>query len=264
MEKEQLDFYKKWFKDYVAGFYADDEYVNANLKLKENHTYAVCSQMAYLTDKLNIGDKDLLIAQTIALFHDVGRFEQFAKYGTYNDLKSVNHCQLALDVLRRHGVLNELQEGQSRVIKTAIRLHGQKSLPVDLDRDAEIFAKLIRDADKIDIYRVVIEAYKQSLVEPDRLKLEIEFPDEPNYSWHVVEAVLRQQSLDYSQLRTLNDMKLMQLAWVFDVNFDETLLKIRQNQFLEQIIALLPQTDDITRVAKCVFDYVAARLEKVG
>ncbi|HIJ66966.1 MAG TPA: hypothetical protein HPP51_01590 [Planctomycetes bacterium] len=137
-------------------------------------------------------------------------------------------------------------------------------MPADLDQDAEIFAKLIRDADKIDIYRVVIEAYKQNLVEPDRLKLEIEFPDEPSYSRHIVEAVLRQESLDYSQLRTLNDMKLMQLAWVFDVNFAETLLKIRQHQSLEQIVALLPRTDDINLVARCVFDYVAARLEKNG
>jgi len=262
MRKEQLDFFKRWFDDYVAGFYGDDEHVNANLKLKENHTYAVCDEMRYLTGCLDIGEKDCLIAQTTALFHDVGRFEQFVKYGTYNDLRSENHCELALDLLRQHGVLNELEDRERKIIQTAIKFHGKKRLPVDLDRYTALFAKLIRDADKIDIYRIVVEVYKEYMADPGRFNLEIEFPDEPSYSPQIVEAILQGRLLDYSQLRTLNDMMLLQLGWVFDVNFAETLVKIREGQFLEQIVAFLPRTDDIARAAKYVFNYVNSRLEQ--
>jgi len=263
MRKEQLDFFKRWFADYVAGFYGDDEHVNTNLKLKENHTYAVCGQMAYLTERLGIGEQDSLIAQTTALFHDVGRFEQFAQYGTYNDLKSVNHSQLAIDVLRQDGVLDELSERERSMIQTAIKFHGSKRLPADLDGETELLAKLLRDADKVDIYRVVIEAYKKHMADPGQFNLAFEFPDEAYCSPHVVEAILKGRLLDYSELRTLNDMKLLQLGWVFDVSFAETLVKIHERQYLEQIVAFLPRTDDIAGVAKCVFNYVAARLEQV-
>ena len=246
----------------MAGFYGDDEYVNANLKLKEDHTHAVCDETVYLTDRLGVEEDDRLIAQTIALLHDVGRFEQFAKYGTYNDLRSENHCTLALDVLREHGVLDELDEGTRTIIETAIRFHGAKKLPVDLDKDSDFFAKLIRDADKIDVYRVVIEAYKKYVSNPEQFNLEVEFPDEPGYSAHIVEAILKGRLIDYNELRTLNDMKLLQLGWVFDVNFTEALARIRQRQFLEQIVAFLPRTDDIARAAGCVFGYVETRLSR--
>ena len=56
-------------------------------------------------------------------------------------------------------------------------------------------------------------------------------------------------------------IKLLQLGWVFDVNFAETLARIHERQFLEQIVAFLPRTDDIARAAKYVFNYVASRLD---
>jgi hypothetical protein len=261
MQKEQFESFKKWFDGYVAGFYGDDEYTNANLKLKEDHTYAVCDETAYLAERLGIEENDCLIAQTTALFHDVGRFGQFVKYGTYNDRKSENHCALALAELGRHGVLDGLDERESRIIQAAIKLHGEKKLPVDLDPDTELFAKLIRDADKIDIYRVVIEGYKKYMAAPDQFNLEMEFPDEPCYSPHMVEAIQKGQLVDYNELRTLNDMKLLQLGWVFDVNFAETLARIQERQFLEQIVAFLPRTEDIAKAAKYVFNYVASRLD---
>ena len=149
------------------------------------------------------------------------------------------------------------------MIETAIKFHGSKRLPADLDGETELLAKLIRDADKIDIYRVVIEAYKKHIADPGQFNLELEFPDEPYYSADVVEAILKGRLLDYSELRTLNDMKLLQLGWVFDVNFAETLVRIRERRYLEQIVAFLPRTDDIAGAAKCVFNYVAARLEQV-
>ena len=263
VQKEQFESFKKWFDNYVAGFYGDNEYTNANLKLKENHTYAVCDEVAYLAERLGLEENDCLTAQTIALFHDVGRFEQFVKYHTYNDRRSENHCALALAELGRHGVWDGLDERESRIIQTAIKLHGEKKLPVDLDPDTELFAKLIRDADKIDVYRVVIEGYKRYMADPDQFDLEIEFSDEPCYSPHMLEAIQKGQLVDYNELRTLNDMKLLQLGWVFDVNFAETLARIQERQFLEQIVAFLPRTEEIARVAKYVFNYVASRLEQI-
>jgi hypothetical protein len=94
MEQGQLEKFRAWFNDYVAGFYGDDEFVNANIKLKEEHSKRVCKEMLYLADELGLPDEQRRIAEATALFHDIGRFEQFARYRTYNDPRSVNHCLL--------------------------------------------------------------------------------------------------------------------------------------------------------------------------
>ena len=38
MQLKKLEELKQWYACYVAGFYGDDAFVNANLKLKESHT----------------------------------------------------------------------------------------------------------------------------------------------------------------------------------------------------------------------------------
>ena len=90
MEQEQLEKFRDWFDGYVAGFYGDDEFVNANLKLKEEHSRRTCEEMRYLACELGLSGNQKRIAEVIAILHDVGRFEQFVKYRTYNDPRSVN------------------------------------------------------------------------------------------------------------------------------------------------------------------------------
>jgi len=260
MNKGQIDKLKTWFDRYVAGFYGDDGYVNANLKLKEVHSRRVCHEMQYLAGELALEPDRARLAEAIALLHDVGRFEQFVKYRTYNDPRSVDHSRLALEVLRGHNVLEQLEQREMTIIEKAIEYHGLKALPDGLDGELALFCKLIRDADKLDIYRVVADNYQSFHRDPAGFVLELELPDEPGYSREVVEDILHERPTDYSRLRTLNDMKLLQLGWVFDINFNATLRRIRQRGFLEMICGFLPQTDDTNAVRRKVFSYVDARI----
>jgi len=125
-----------------------------------------------------------------------------------------------------------------------------------------LFSQLIRDADKLDVFYVVVESCKQYRKNPDEFNLEVEFADVPRYSKQILEDILRGRLVDYSRLRTLNDMKLLQLGWVYDVNFTATLKRIRQRRFLEQIIDFLPRTEDIERVKAKIFEYVDCRIKQ--
>ena len=260
MGQEQLENLKEWFESYVAGFYGDDEFVNANIELKEKHSRAVCAETAWLADKLGLSDNQKCIAQAIALLHDVGRFEQFKRHRTYNDARSCNHSQLAVDVICKEKILEGFDRQERQYIETAIKYHGDKKLPDGLDDETLLYCQLIRDADKIDIYRVVIEYYEQYRNNPQSFKLEIELPDEPWYSNEVVQKVLNGERIDYKLLKTWNDCKLIQLSWVYDVNFTQTLERIKQRGFLEKVIDFLPANEDIERVSKKVLDYVDLRI----
>jgi hypothetical protein len=264
MEQEQLEEFRVWFDDYVAGFYGDDEFINANIKLKEVHSRRTCEEMLYLVRELGLAGNQRRIAEVIALLHDIGRFEQFVKYGTYNDPRSVDHCLLGLEVLCRSKVLEAVESKEKELVEKAIEYHGQKELPDGLDGECLLFSKLIRDADKVDIFYVVTDYYEQYRDNPEEFKLEVELPDEPEYSAEVIEEVLRERRIDYSGLRTWNDMKLCQLAWVYDVNFAATLKRIKQRRFLEKIFDFLPETEDINKVRTKIFRYVDSKIEQGG
>lgn len=262
MQQKQVENFKIFFDDYVAGFYGDDKFLNANIELKDKHSRRVCEEMLYLADELNLSPNQKLIAETIALLHDIGRFEQFIKYRTYNDPKSVNHCLLGLEILKQKEILDGVEPREKQLIEKAIEYHGQRELPAELQGDCLLFSQMIRDADKIDIYFVVIKYYRQYQQNPDEFKLELELPNKPEYSAEVVEAILNGERIDYHTLRTWNDMKLCQLSWVYDVNFKPTLRRIKKRRFLEGILEFLPQTADIEKVRRKIFEYVDARIKK--
>ncbi len=264
MEQEQLEKFRVWFDDYVADFYGDDEFINANIKLKEEHSRRTCEEMLYLAGELGLAGNQKRIAEVIALLHDIGRFEQFVKYGTYNDPRSVNHCLLGIEVLRKTKALGAVESEEKELVEKAIEYHGLKELPDGLDGECLLFSKLIRDADKLDIFYVVTEYYKQYRDNPEEFMLEVELPDEPGYSAEVIEEILRERRIDYSGLQTLNDMKLCQLAWVYDVNFVSTLKRIKQRKFLEKIFDFLPETEDINKVRTKIFGYVDSKIELGG
>jgi len=261
MQNEQLENFKKWFDSYVAGFYGDDEYINSNIRLKEVHTGCVCQEMTWLADKVGLSTEAALLAETIALFHDIGRFEQFKRHRTYVDFRSTDHCLLGLEILDNHNVLADLTEKEKDIVITSIKLHGIIQLPTDLDEETAVFARLIRDADKLDIYRVVLDAYRQYRDDPENFNLELEFEDEPYCSKHIIEAVSAQKRINYSDLKTLTDYKLLMLTWVYDVNYTATLERIRQRGFIGDVLELLPDTEEIQKAVQITENHITQRIK---
>lgn len=263
MNNIQLDILKQWFTDYVSGFYiADDDFLNANIQLKECHTHRVCNEMRQLTASLKMDDNDRLIAETIALLHDVGRFRQFQKYRTYKDTISENHCLLALRVLADNRVLADLPDDERDIIEKAIEFHGVKELPV-LDERTLHFSKLIRDVDKIDIFELLVQNYRLFAEDPDNFPWEVEYADIAECNPDIIEALLNGQLIHYDQIKTMNDAKLLQLGWIFDVYFDHSIKQILDRGYLQAIIDLLPNTDEIKQVAGCVLDYTQKRMNNM-
>lgn len=260
MNQDQLNRFERWFDGYSNRFFSDDDFVNANLKHKQEHTQRVRIESRYLAGELALDENETLIAELIALFHDVGRFPQFAEYRTFNDPRSVNHSHLGVQILRQEGLLEALTSQERQWVETAVGLHGGKSLPSTLTGRALLFAKLIRDTDKIDIFRVVANNYKQYQADPDNFMLEIELPDEPGYTPEVLEAVLNEELIDSTKLRTLNDAKLCQLGWIYDLNFTASAKRIDECGFLPELFSFLPQDEAIQKVCRKIQNDIQAKL----
>ena len=264
LERAQLDKIRVWFDGYVASFYGADETINANIRLKEDHTRRTCKEMLYLIDELKLDENQKLISQTIALLHDIGRFEQFVKYRMYSDAKSVDHCLLGLEVLEKNRVLDGIDPHEKLLIQKAIEYHGRKELPCDLDDQCLLFSKMIRDADKLDVFYLVTIYYKQYKEDPVSFKIGLELPDKPEYSEYVFEELMRERCVDYRKLKTLNDMKLSLLCWIYDVNFTPTLKRIKKRGYLEELLGFLPNDENIEKVRKKILGYVDFKMKHEG
>jgi predicted hydrolase (HD superfamily) len=265
VQDAQLKIFKRWFTDFVAGFYTeDDAFINRHVQLKECHTHRVCNEMRQLTAVLEMNENDRLLAGAIALLHDVGRFPQIQIYRTYKDEDSENHCLLALKVLAKHKVLEDLPKDERVIIEKAIEFHGVKDLVKDLptlDERTMHFAKLIRDADKIDIFDLLIKYYRQMAAEPENFGKEVvEYADTPECNPEIIDALMDHKLIHYEQIKTINDAKLMQLGWVYDVYFDWSLKQVHDRGYLQTIIDLLPETEQVKQATDCILDYTKKRI----
>ncbi|MCE5186909.1 MAG: HD domain-containing protein [Planctomycetaceae bacterium] len=260
MHKEQLDSLKAWFTPFAASYYRDgDVFVNENIRLKECHTHRVCKEMRDLAAALGKANGDAVLAETIALLHDVGRFPQFLKYRTYKDTISENHCLMALNVIEEHRLADGLAADERSIVRQAVEFHGVKEIP-PMDERAAHFTRMIRDADKLDIFYLLSENYKILANQPDKFKWELEFPNTAECNSKILEAIMAGHTVDYRDLRTVTDAKLLQIGWVFDINFDHTLRRICDCRYLQTIIDLLPKTEPINRAANRVMQYVQQRI----
>jgi putative nucleotidyltransferase with HDIG domain len=263
MKQEQFEHYVRWFGGFIQQYYSleGDEYLNNNLHLKECHTHRVCGLTRKLAAALKLDAMQTRTAETIALFHDIGRFEQFQRYRTYKDSTSEDHAEMGLAILRQERILEPLENEERHWIERAIEYHNKKSMPDGLDESTALFSKMIRDTDKVDIYKLSVENFQLYYQNPCTFRLEIEFPDEPCCSPEILQALAKGELVDYRCLRTMNDVKLLQLGWVYDIYFDATLREIFEAGYLRQIIAMLPEDKDIQAAAAAVMRYVCGRIK---
>lgn len=119
---------------------------------------------------------------------------------------------------------------------------------------------MIRDADKLDIYYTVTRGYTQYKDNPGDFSLTLGLPDTPHCSPKVVARVLKGKSIDYSELETFNDLKLIQLGWIHDINFRPTIKRIKERNFLKTLADLIPNTPEIEQIKNNIFAYVEQRI----
>jgi hypothetical protein len=255
MIEDQLKRIAAWFDSFTATFKALSPEAQRNYDLKTEHTVRVRSVMERLTDSLSLSAEEQALAAIIAVCHDVGRFPQYRNFGTFNDATSVNHATLALQTLKEEGILADLPEGSRSLILQAIALHNAFSLPDNLDPSLGRFARLIRDADKLDIWRVLIEYCSAAPLE--RASAVIwELPETGLCSDSAIHEVIAGRMVHRNLLATADDFKLLQLSWAYDLNFRESFVILAERRYLETLSAFLPDQPGCRDAAHAVQNFV--------
>jgi len=258
MIKDQLQLISAWFDSFVATFQAPSSEEQRNYVLKVEHTVQVRRVMERLTASLNLSADARALAAIIAVCHDVGRFPQYRQYGTFNDATSVNHASLAVKTLKEERILDSLDDVSHSLILQAVALHNVFILPDNLDPDVRLFAMLIRDADKLDIWRVLIE-YCTAAPNERASAVVWELPDTGFCSVQALDEVIAGKMINRSLLATADDFKLLQLSWAYDLNFKESFAILSERGYLEALSVLLPVQTGCPEAALAVQQFVKNR-----
>ena len=249
-----------WFENYVKGFLKDDFPGPGILTIKYDHTKRVCSEIRSIGESLNLSSEELRLAHIIALFHDLGRFEQYKQYETFVDEKSVNHGELGVDILKRNNILVDLSDEAQYLIEESIKNHNIIEISEYESPLITLFSRMIRDADKLDIFHIVIENYGYN--EENRNKtIDLHLPQIDTISEKVIQDIHDGRLVKKNHLSTVNDFKLLQMAWIFDINFRFTYNEIKRRKYLEVIKNTMVQSKELESLWEIIVNFIPGNID---
>lgn len=256
-----IDFneYKAYFNAYAARY---DE-ADGRVALKIVHTDSVVSVMETLCRLRRLPPHTAGLALLCALFHDIGRFEQLKQYDTFLDHKSVDHAALSCKVLRENHVLDRLPEADREAVLTAIENHnkleidpavtaaasgsdeargGKEAAPGGSAGEVLELCRLIRDADKCDIFRVFATDDMTDVVGASEEEISQE-----TITPEVMEALRKHASVDRRARKTHLDQWISFLCFVFDLNYRESIQIVKEQGYYKKPFARTDFKDPAAR-----------------
>lgn len=235
---------------------------NSKMKLKVIHTLAVADVMKQITDALQLSEHTAYLAHLCAVFHDIGRFEQLKRYDTFLDHRSVDHAALGCEVLVREKILEELSGREQSMVLTAIRNHNKFQIEEGLDEETLLLCKLIRDADKCDIFRVFAsEDMKDTMGETE------EEVAQETVSDVMLTSIREHRCVKKEERETGLDIWISFLAFFFDLYFPESVAIAKGQGYYRQPFDrnrfTRPETAErVSGVLEEVEDYISQRLDQ--
>lgn len=218
---------KQAFKNYLKEYDTNDD----KIKLKVIHTYGVVDATNYIVRKLGLNEEDSNLAKLIAILHDIGRFEQLKRYDDYHDFEEFDHAEFGSRVLFKEGLIRNFVEDSKydNIIKKAIENHSKYKIEEGLDKKTELFANIIRDADKLDNFRVKNVESIETL-----LNISEEELGEEAISKKVYKDFLDHKLLEKKYLKNEIDEWISYMAFIYDLNFLPSYLYIKENNYINR------------------------------
>lgn len=236
MDFEKID---QVFNDYVDTFDWDNDYV----RLKYFHTIEVANISYEVASRLNLSDEEKDLAKLIGYLHDVGRFIQITKGNTYKD-KVMDHATEGVKVLFEEGLIREFitEDKYDEIIKKAVNNHNKYKIEDEVNDKELLFANIIRDSDKIDIFRVCTEEYQYKM--------------EAIPSAKVLECFDNETSVRLQDIKNKSDSTLCVLAFIFDFNYKESIELLQEKgyyiDFINSIEVSQENSDTFNKIKKKV------------
>lgn len=242
------------FAEYVRNYDPSDE----KIKLKIDHTYRVAGLCQRIAESLGLSEPDVDIAWLLGMLHDIGRFEQIRRFGTFNDAQSVDHAEFGADLLFKEGLIRKFAEGyyeecelaepenqeDEQIIKNnehhnkdtgllemAIRQHNKYRVKEDLTERQRMFCDILRDADKVDIFKVNADIPMEIIydVTTEELKNGI-------ITKEVLESFYKKETVLKSVRRSAVDHIVGHISLLFELVYKESYRQVKEQGYVYKLL----------------------------
>lgn len=224
---------KNTFAEYTSGYNATDP----KIKLKIDHTYRVAELCELIARDLKLDEYETDVAWLTGMLHDVGRFEQIKRYNTFNDVQSVDHANFGADLLFKEGLIDTYVDGfyddkYGVIVENAIRNHSAFRIDERLDEYTVMFCNILRDADKVDIFRVNVDTPAEDIynVTTEELKNSQVSPE-------VMAAFDERHAVLRSCKKTVVDHVAGHIALTFELVYPISLQIANERGYLDKMMA---------------------------
>lgn len=242
------------FAEYVRNYDPSDE----KIKLKIDHTYRVAGLCQRIAESLGLSESDVDIAWLLGMLHDIGRFEQIRRFGTFNDAQSVDHAEFGADLLFREGLIRKFAEGyyeecelarsgneeaeqiiknnehhnkDTGLLEMAIRQHNKYRVKEDLTERQRMFCDILRDADKVDIFKVNADIPMEIIydVTTEELKNGI-------ITKEVLESFYKKETVLKSVRRSAVDHIVGHISLLFELVYKESYRQTKEQGYVYKLL----------------------------
>lgn len=247
------------FKEYINRY---DNQNDPGFNLKVVHTYHVVENAIMIAKKIKLSEEDINLAGLIAILHDIGRFDELKNLKKFDSIGN-DHAMFASKLLFDEGLINNFIDNNEyhNIIKKAIENHNKKTIEENLSEQELLHVKIIRDADKLDNYRVKIEEDIKNIF-PGIVNNKEEI-ENSLISDKVYNSIINKECVDIKDRAYPLDYWVCILAFTFDINFKETLSIIKENDYINILIDKFNykySKDKMNEIRIIINDYIDSRL----
>ena len=201
------------------------------------------------------------------MLHDIGRFEQYKIYNKNsnsiildNTIK-FNHGEAGVGILKRDNYIRKYIEDSKydKIILTAVYEHNRYELSKNLSKEEELFCKIIKDADKLDIIYETIYYYWQ---EEDRIK-QVELGE---LSPQMLEDFYSRKLANNKNRISETDQILRFSSFIYDINFKYSFEMLKESDNISKMIDRfdykIPKTkQEMMKVKEIANQYIEEKIK---
>ncbi len=243
-------------RGYADGFLCGRDERDANVDLKREHCLRVMDEAAAIVADIGPDPAEADLILLAALYHDVGRFEQIRRWGTFDDSRSTDHGALGSRVLGREPFLDALDPASRRLVRAAVSAHNRRFFPRGLEPRAALATRVVRDADRLDIFPVMLGHLAPGAPRDPVVVLGVR-DDPERYSESVLADVMAGRLADYRRMAWTNDFKLILLSWVHDMHFPAARRALVERGLVAAVLAMLPDNPEFRALGRLMDDVLA-------
>ena len=243
------------FLEYVNQF----NNLNKKIVLKKNHTLRVVSLCEEIARELKLSQEEIELVKLCGLLHDIGRFEQINRYDSYDDLSTLDHGDVGEMILKKDKLINRFSKDNHNTILRAVKYHNKYRVPNTLNEKNKLFVNITRDADKIDIlnymeYEDITKLFDfESIMHDDMSDI-------------VYDEMLQSKVVNRYDAKTTLDDYMLEIGFVYDVNYDISVQLIKKNQSMDKLYNLVKdakEKDKIKDIKDHVDKYMNERISNI-